>query len=138
MKLLKKIFEMKAVRYFLSSCAAFAVDYVIFLALDRVLGGISFLSMELAAVAAFAVSSQVNFWLNRRWVFRSQGSVPAEMAGYYSLAGAAFLIKTFILLEIFVRLLKIPKPLAKPLSEAAMFVFNYTIQKKIVFRKGRK
>lgn len=138
MKYLKKIFGIKAVRYLLSSCVSFAVDYVIFLALDAVLAGLSLFSMELAAIISFAVSSQINFWINRTWVFGSEGAILPEIGGYYSLAGVSFLIKTFVLLELFVRLFRIPKPISKLLAETLMFVINYTVQKKLIFRKGKK
>lgn len=135
---LKKLLSVKAVRYLISSCAAFLADYAVFLALDRLLAGASVLSMELSAVISFAISSQINFWINRRWVFGSDKPPLPELGGYYSLAGVSFCVKTFLLLELFVRVIKLPKALAKPLCECVMFAVNYIVQKKIIFKKREK
>lgn len=132
--LVKKALSAQAARYFISSCAAFAVDYLLLLILDKMLSGMTFLSMELAAVIAFIVSSQINFWINRRWVFRSEKSVWPEMSGYYALSLFSFSVKIFVLVEIQVRLLRIPLAVARPVAEASMFVFNFLVQKKLIFR----
>lgn len=134
MELLKK----RPVRYLISSGTAFVINYVILLGLEFILRNFSGLSMELAAVPAFITSSQVNFWINRRWVFRSQKAVLPELAGYYSLAIFSFSVKTYVLLEIAVRLIKLPLPIASPLSEMIMFAVNYIIQKTVIFNKKRR
>ncbi len=135
--LAKRLLGVQPLRYLISSCTAFAADYTLFLAFDRLLSGASFLSMEIAAVIAFAVSSQINFWINRRWVFHSNKPPLPEICGYYSLALVSFGIKTFVLLEIAVRLLLIPKAIAKPLAEAIMFAFNFLVQKRYIFRRKK-
>ena len=133
--LIKKLYAAQSVRYLISSCAAFVVDYIVLLILDSLFSGASVLSMELAAVIAFAISSQINFWINRVWVFRSKKSPLPELGGYYSLALISFSAKTFVLLELAVRLLKLPLAVAKPIAEAVMFAVNYIVQKKLIFKK---
>ncbi len=136
-RLVKKITSGQSIRYIISSAAAFAIDYSVLLLLERLLSGFA-LAMELAAVISFAISSQVNFHINRLWVFKSNKSVFAEMGGYYGLAVFSFSVKTFVLLELFVRALKLPTWLAKPIAEAVMFVVNYLVQKKLIFKKREK
>ena len=127
-KLIEKLLAAQSVRYLISSCVAFAADYAVLLALNAVLSG----------AISFAISSQLNFWINRRWVFRSEKSPLPELGGYYSLALISFSVKTFVLLELEVRVLKIPLAIAKPLAEAVMFAVNYFVQKKIIFGRRRK
>ncbi len=123
-----------AVRYALSSAAAFAVDYILLLIFERIFSHLS-VAMELAAVIAFAFSSQINFHINRLWVFKSNKSVWAEMGGYYALAAVSFSVKTFVLMELMVRAIHLPTWIAKPIAEAVMFVVNFIVQKKLIFFK---
>lgn len=133
-----KCLERQPVRYLISSCVAFAVDYAVLMLLNALFKGFFGLSMEIAAAVSFAMSSQINFWINRRWVFKSTKSVLPELGGYYSLALCSFAIKTFVLLEILVRLLKISLAISKPISEAVMFLVNYFVQKIVIFNKRKK
>ena len=135
MRYIKSLLGAVPVRYLISSGVAFVADYLLLLFLDSLLTGSTFLSMELAAVISFAASSQINFWINRRWVFKSKKSPLPELGGYYSLALVSFSIKTFVLLELAVRFFRLPLFLAKPICEALMFAVNYVVQKKLIFRK---
>ena len=138
MEKLKKLLTAQPVRYLISSCAAFAADYAILLVLEPLLSGTTFFSMELAAAVSFAVSSQLNFWTNRLWVFKSKKSPLPELGGYYSLALVSFSVKTFLLLELLVRALRLPLFISKPIAEAVMFTVNYIVQKKLIFRRKDK
>ena len=135
---LKELFEARPVRYLISSVIAFAADYAVLLILEPLFSGMTFLSMELAAAISFAISSQINFWINRLWVFKSEKSPLPELGGYYSLALISFSVKTFVLLELFVRVFGLPLFIAKPIAEALMFAFNYIVQKKIIFGRKKK
>ncbi len=132
--LIKKALSLQPIRYGISSVIAFVIDYTILLVVEWLLGEFS-LAMEVAAVAAFCVSSQVNFHINRRWVFRSEKGVWAEMGGYYALAAVSFTVKTFLLMEVMTRVLMFPTWLAKPIAEVIMFVINFAVQKLLIFRK---
>ena len=136
--MVKQLLKSQPIRYFLSSCLAFAAEYVILLALNALLAGVTLFSMELGAVIAFVFGSQINFWVNRLWVFRSKKAVLPELGGYYSLAAVSFSIKTFVLLELFVRVIGMPLAIAKPIAEAVMFAVNYFVQKLLIFRRSEK
>lgn len=138
-ELVKKLLDAKSVKYTISSVICFVIDYTILLLLEKLFKGLGFsLAMELAAILSFAVSSQINFHINRLWVFKSNKNILAEMGGYYSLALVSFSVRTFVLMELFVRVMKLPTWIAKPIAEVAIFVFNYFIQKKIIFKKKEK
>ena len=136
--LIKKVLAVQSVRYLISSCAAFAADYVILLLLDGVFRGATVFSMEISAIIAFAISSQINFWINRGWVFKSKKSPLPELGGYYSLALVSFSIKSFVLMELMVRVLHVPLAIARPAAEVALFASNYMIQKTFIFKKKQR
>lgn len=125
-------------KYFASSVAAFGVNYVLLLVLDKRIPSVG--SMELAAVIAWIVSSFLNFTLNRKWVFRSDTSYKAAFLEYYSLAVVVFCIKTFGFLELLTRVLHLELWFAAPVAEAILFVCNYFIQKKWIFghKQGKR
>lgn len=132
------ILKKNPVRYLISSLIAFVVNYIILLGLNAVFKNISGLSMEFAAVPAFLASSQINFWINRRWVFRSKKAPIPELFGYYSLAIFSFIIKTYVLLEIMVRLFKLPLAISSPMAEVIMFAINYAVQKVFIFKNKKR
>lgn len=125
-------------KYLASSVAAFGVNYVLLLVLDKRIPSVG--SMELAAVIAWIVSSFLNFTLNRKWVFRSDTSYKAAFLEYYSLAVVVFCIKTFGFLELLTRVLHLELWFAVPVAEAILFVCNYFIQKKWIFghKQGKR
>ncbi len=125
-------------KYLASSVAAFGVNYVLLLVLDKRIPSVG--SMELAAVIAWIVSSFLNFTLNRKWVFRSDTSYKAAFLEYYSLAVVVFCIKTFGFLELLTRVLHLELWFAVPVTEAILFVCNYFIQKKWIFghKQGKR
>ncbi len=136
MNLIKKALSLQPIRYGISSVIAFVIDYTILLVIEWLLGDFS-LGMEVSAVVAFCVSSQVNFQINRRWVFRSEKGVWAELGGYYALAAVSFTVKTFVLMEVMTRVFLFPTWLAKPIAEVIMFVVNFIVQKLLIFRKKK-
>ncbi len=127
----------QSLKYLFSSCAAFAVDYVLLLLLDGIFGNFTPASMETAAPLAWIVSSLTNFFLNRNFVFGSRESFVKSMAGYYGLAVGVFVVKTYVLLEALTRLIHLPLSLAKIIAEVIFFVTNYFVQKKFIFRKNK-
>lgn len=122
----------RSLKYLFSSGVAFLIDYTLLLVLAELLPFSA--SMEIAAAAAWVVSSLTNFFLNRNFVFRSREPLAVALPEYYGLAGAVFLLKTYVLLELLTRALHFPLRFAKLLAEVVFFVSNYFIQKKFIFR----
>lgn len=119
-------------KYLLSSGVAFVMDYVLLLFFDRIL---PVASLEIGALCAWCVSSLTNFFLNRSFVFSSNVPLRIALPEYYGLAGAVFVLKTYVLLEILTRLAGIPLKYAKLIAEVVFFVSNYFIQKMFIFRQ---
>ena len=120
-------------KYLFSSCVAFGIDYVLHLFLNAVIP--SSLAMEIGAAIAWCVSSITNFFINRNFVFHSTAPLHVALPEYYALAGTVFLLKSYVILEILTRLLHIPLFAAKPAAEVVLFISNYIIQKKFIFKK---
>ena len=93
--------------------------------------------MEIAAPAAWIVSSLTNFFLNRNFVFRSNAPLAAALPEYYGLAAVVFVLKTYVILELLTRVLHIPLWIAKLAAEVVFFISNYFIQKKFIFKKKK-
>ena len=136
--MINKVFAVQSVRYLMSSCIAFAVNYAAALALEALFSGGTVFSIEIATAISFAVSSQVNFWINRFWVFRSKKPPLPELGGYYSLALVSFAVKTYVFIELMVRVLHLPLAAAMPIAEVVMFAVNYFVQKKLIFRRDKE
>jgi len=131
-RLYRRFMETQSLKYLLSSCIAFLIDYILLLILDAVL---PVASMEIGAAIAWICSSLTNFFLNRSFVFRASTPLRIALPEYYGLAAVVFLLKTYIFLELFTRVFLIPLKFAKPIAEVLFFVTNYIIQKKLIFKK---
>lgn len=136
--MIKKIFSVKFVRYGLSSLLAFAINYAILLVLEHSLTDIvGVFGLEIAALVGWIVSSNVNFFVNRKFVFRNSGKLGAAYVKYYGVAIPVFLIKNLGLLELLVRVVRIPTEIASPLAETLMFIVTYFFQKLLVFKNKK-
>ncbi|MBQ7921556.1 MAG: GtrA family protein [Clostridia bacterium] len=123
-------------KYLISSGVAFLINWVLFMVLDFLIG--DRLPWELATIPAWIISSFANFTLNRVWVFHSSVSLWKALTEYYSLAIVVYLIKTFLIMEFCSRVLQIDPSLAMPIAEVVLFVCNYFIQKKWIFKNKNK
>ena len=142
MKIINKIKDnfknSSGIRFLMSSASAFILNYIVLICLEYFLADEFTLGPELAMVCAWLLSSIYNFSVNRYWVFKAYGNLFIELSQYYALAFPIFLIKNFGLLEILYRLVGMPMWLAAPIAEAALFIVNYIIQKKLIFKKKKK
>lgn len=85
-----------------------------------------------ATVAARIVSGGFNFCANRRWVFKGKGS-GAVQACLYLLLFFALMFSSFKLVEA-LHGAGLNAMAAKLLTDSALFVASYFVQKKIIFR----
>ena len=136
--IINRIKKQTAIKYLFSSGVAFLINYAILILLEHCLAGKLTLGAEIAMVCAWLTSSLVNFLINRYWVFLAKGNLLTEASKYYALALPVFLIKNFGILEILYRILKLKMWIAAPISEAVLFVSNYIIQKKLIFKSKSK
>lgn len=122
------------VKFSLSSFSAFVVDYTVFsliMALGEKRAG--FVSLTLANIIARAISSTMNFTINRRLVFKSTKSLKKSAAQFYTLA-AIILAGNSLVLNFLAGLLGINHYLAKIMTEMIFFLFNFTIQSLVIFK----
>ncbi len=120
-------------RFLLSSLFAFLINYALLLIFNKIF---TFkFGTETALIGAWIVSSLSNFLVNRNWVFRSKDKPMRDLWQYYTLALPVFVVKNFGFIEMFYRLLHLPLWLAAPIAEVVLFILNYIIQKKLIFRK---
>jgi putative flippase GtrA len=117
------------VKFSLSSIAAFVVDIVLLFVVTTTTG-----DLLAAVVTARVVSSNVNFFANRRLVFRGHaaGSISRCAARYFALA-AAIMSANYLLMHILYERLGANLALSKFATEAMLFVASYQIQKRVVF-----
>lgn len=119
-------------RFVASSLLAFVLDTLALLVLTTATG-----NLLVAVAGARALSSGVNFLVNRRWVFRRAGHGPAgrEAVRYWALAGvllAAGYGGLWALTHLHVPLL-----LAKVVTDAALFLVGFQVQRTAVFTVAR-
>ena len=122
----------RLVRYTLVSLGSFLVDYLLFVLLTHV-AGVPYLA---ANVAARVVSAVANFAGHKVFSFRSSGQILPKAARYV-LAVAFALSMSSALLFIAVEYLTIPSLMAKPLVDALVFLVNFAVLSRFVFR-GRR
>lgn len=114
-------------RFFLSSLISFAVDYALYLLLLYA----THLSVAASYAIARAVSSLVNYTINRAVVFKQHGG-KWSIVRYYALAlllmgaGAG-------LADVLNHLLPLSPSIIKPLIDFALFFISFTVQRVFVF-----
>jgi glycosyltransferase involved in cell wall biosynthesis len=117
-------------KFLASSFAAFLVDTVVFLLLTLATD-----SLLVAVVGARAVSSAVNFLVNRRMVFEHGRDKTATATGvrYFSLA-IVLLAANYGLISILDALSMAALP-AKILAEIALLTVSYVVQQRFLFSR---
>ena len=115
-------------KFLASSFAAFLVDTVVFLILTLMAD-----SLLLAVLGARAVSSAVNFLVNRRFVFRHGRDKPAAATGlrYFSLV-LVLLAANLGLISV-LDALSVPALPAKIIAEIALLAVSYVVQQRFLF-----
>lgn len=122
-------------KYLFSSLAAFITDIVIFSVLTK----LGLAGVLISTVIARAVSSLLNFFLNRKMVFNSKESLPKSLLKYYLLAIPVMLLSALGVKGLCL-LTGIPEDslivtAIKVVVDIILFIINYHIQKKWIFKR---
>lgn len=117
------------IKFSLSSIISFIIDYIMFTIFSLFIKNIS-----LCNVFARIISAVVNYMMNRKFVFQSKNNLYKSVLSYLILAITILILNT-ILLNIFVYKLIINKFVAKIIVEIILFIFNFIIQQRFIFRK---
>ncbi len=123
-------------KYAASSCASFLTDIIIF----SLLHSVASLGILVSTVIARVISSILNFTLNKKLVFKSHEPFTHTILKYYAIAIPTMLISAFGT-GILSSLLGVPESsliitLIKIVVDTLLFVINFKIQKRWIFKKG--
>lgn len=128
-------------KYISSSLICFLVDLGLFTLLNFLLAGSMDTGKRLlvATVGARVCSSLVNYTLNRKVVFRDEGSVKGSIVRYYALAAvqAAASYGLLYLVSMLCSASTAAETLLKLLVDFVLFLASYQIQMRWVFRKQK-
>jgi glycosyltransferase involved in cell wall biosynthesis len=119
-------------KFSLSSLAAFFIDATLFFALMAMTG-----NLAVSVIAARVVSATVNFSVNRTIVFSGHRRPRDAAIGYASLV-VALMGANYLLLRLLTQTASVPLVPAKLLTELTLFVVSYQVQRRVVFRSGRR
>lgn len=125
----------RVLAYAASSLICFVVDYGGYALLLEMMH----LEPEMAFLGARAVSSVINFLLNRSMVFGAQkGSLWKQAAGYYALALFVALAGSYIV-DIGTRgTVHLNEYIVKILADAVLGVVSFVVQRLLIFRPTQK
>lgn len=115
------------IKFSLSSIGSFITDLTCFTVFNLL-----FKNITVSNILARVISSNVNFAINRKMVFKSEGNLKKEMKEYFSLVILILLLNTILLnllvsggINIYV---------AKIITEVILFLLSYTVEKYKIFR----
>ena len=113
-------------RFALSSVASFALDATLFFALMALTS-----DLLTSVVIARLISATINFKLNHRFVFQTDGG-PRAAVRYAGLAGT-LMLANYALMNVLVAVIGAPLIVAKAVTELTMFLASYKVQSQFVF-----
>ena len=123
-------------KYAASSCTSFLTDIITFTFLHSAMS----VGILLSTIIARIISSALNFTLNKKIVFKCQEALSRTLLKYYVIAIPTMLVSAFGT-GILSYTLNIPESsliitLIKIIVDTILFVFNFKIQKRWIFKKG--
>ena len=127
------------IRFGLSSCLCLVVDGAVFSVVcvpaERFFGRTAVIAVS--QTCAIAVSGHLNFFINRRLVFREEGTRFSYWK-YWSLVGINLVMRTLATAAVSALLDAhgIAITAVKLCEDIALFAFSYVVQKRIVFKGG--
>ncbi len=135
---LRALFHWSFLRYVLVGASGAVVDFLVFwLTYQAVRDLLPTLAEGVSNAAGMIVGAIYCFLLNRSWSFRSFGRVWRQAGGYAVLMTFNIFFSSFVihLLESRVGL---PLPLCKVAAMGLIFLWNYLINRFLIFRRGQK
>ena len=121
-----------------ASLISFFVDYGLYSTLTLWTSGLGNMgSILISNIGARVVSACVNYTVNRKLVFQSKAHVGCSAVQYAVLAGVV-LIGNTIVLSILVDCLGVNRYAAKFITELLFFLLSWLVQRKVIFRDGRR
>lgn len=126
-----KIYK-EIIKFSLSSITSFIIDYGLYGLFTIIFNNVIF-----ANITARIISSNYNFFINKLVVFKSDKEVLKSYMQYFLLVITMLTLNT-ILLNTLVDFCNINKYVAKIITELTLFIINWIVQKKLIFKKGEE
>ncbi len=121
------------IKYSLSSLTSAVVDYIVFAI------GLHFgLSIIIATYVARAISCIFNFTLNKKMVFRGEGNTAVQFLKYIALVIVSGTISGWSITGLSSLLPNVYPVIIKVPVECLLYVFNFIVQKKLIFKTKKK
>lgn len=118
------------IKFILSSMSCGILDFIALFVFHALTNNLLY-----SVVAARILSSLCNYFLNKNLVFKTNGKKRYVLfAKYYALV-VSILTCNYMMIRIFVNTVGFPLVIAKLLTEFILFIVNYIIQHKIVFKQ---
>lgn len=125
------------IKFGASSFIAFLVDYGLYSLMIFVTKGLTVaLSLQISNISARVVSSGLNFYINRKYVFKNSDGIVIAALKYFALAGVILFANTF-LLDILVQKAGIERHISKLLVEVSFFIISWLVQRLFIFKRGK-
>ena len=122
-------------KFCISSLAAFVIDYLVFLLLSGLTGGLTArMGLLVSTVGARVVSAAANFWINRNVVFKGNETLGKSLMKYAGLA-VCILALNLALMNLLTVQLGWAKWFAKIIVEMALYLVSFAVQGRFVYRK---
>nr|MBP3258873.1 bifunctional glycosyltransferase family 2/GtrA family protein [Bacilli bacterium] len=123
-------------RYLLSAVSSFAIDIVLFHLFCLVFKPVtSLFYITIATVLARIVSSIYNYTLNHKFVFKSKEKQTVTAVKYLILLVTQMFVSSFTVTVLSKLLVNISETIIKTFVDGILFIINYIIQKKFIFKK---
>ena len=124
------------IKYSISSVLSAAADLSLFALLAHLAFGTTTSGIFFATVIARVTSGNINFMLNKYWVFQSKNYIGKEFPKYIALF-LMQMLSSWALVSLFSKI-SMPILLIKIFVDIMLFLISYLIQKKYIFSKIKK
>lgn len=122
------------IKFSFSSGISFVIDYGLYSLLIILTQGMPVnLSIGISNIVSRIVSAAVNYFINRKYVFKDDGNVLKTVV-QYSILAVIILILNTLLLSFLIATFIPNRFLAKIIVELTLFILSCLAQKKIIFR----
>jgi len=117
-------------RFSFLSMATASIDYAIFTALFLISN-----SILLSIIVARIVAGSFQFFMGKRWVFKSRNKPFLELIKYILLVGILMLI-SYAFIQVMVTDFGMNTIISKLIVELSLFIISFILQRKFVFRRS--
>lgn len=130
--LLSLIFKNEIIRYLLSAGSSFLIDLILFTIFNYLLNPVfNTYAIFISTFLARVLSSLYNYFINSRFVFLKYSK--KSIYKYYLLVIIQMMISS-LLVYVFSNFIFIHTTILKGIVDIIIFIINYIIQKKIIFK----